>query len=141
MHCFLHVNDFVLRAKVAPFARVRRIFALLTHLFVRTGRLLNDDISLAAAGYAEQECIFLVVSKPSAPAVAPVPVADATSEQPRVVSHSTESNVSAAAQKAHAFPVSIAAVYNQKSVMTMTDLKPALEVPSTEVHDATLAAS
>ena len=49
------------------------------------GGLLNDDVSLAAAGYAEQQFLFLVVSKPPAAAAAPAPVAVAA-VQPRVVS-------------------------------------------------------
>jgi hypothetical protein len=52
----------------------------------KIGRILNDDISLADAGYAEQQCLTLVVPKPSAPAAAPVVVAVLTSEQPPVVS-------------------------------------------------------
>jgi hypothetical protein len=47
---------------------------------VQIGRILNDDISLADAGYAELQCLILVASKPSAPAAPAL-----TSEQPPVV--------------------------------------------------------
>jgi hypothetical protein len=41
---------------------------LVTHFFVLAGSTLNDDVSLAAAGYTEQQFLFLVVSKPPAAA-------------------------------------------------------------------------
>lgn len=64
------------------FSRAYLSDVLFGNFSARTGSFLNDDISLAAAGYAEQQFLVLVVSKPSAAAAAPVPVAVAT-VQPR----------------------------------------------------------
>jgi hypothetical protein len=46
---------------------------------------MRDDLSLAAAGYAEHQSLILVVSSSQAPAPAPVPLAVATDVNPRTV--------------------------------------------------------
>jgi hypothetical protein len=94
-------------------------FLSVTHLFVRAGCLLNDNVSLAGAGYSEQQYLTLVVVKPPAFVAAPIPVAIATGEQPRVTSQSTESNVSAAAQNAYVSPAA-AAAHATPAVVSLT---------------------